>query len=991
MDFDVFHSPSDMSPVDPGNSESERLNESSPGFSDSTSGARSHLSFGLYEFNLQTHELLKGGLRLKIPHQSFQILAMLLERPGEVVSREDLRRKLWPSDVFVNFEASLNSAMQRLRSALQDNPLEPRYIETLPRVGYRFIASVELLVAVSDEAPESAATLESAEIPLVDTAPDEFSAVPRGKRRNWPNWAAAVLPLLLFVAYAEYRHSHRDQPVPKAQAQPSLVIPSVLIRRSVAVMGFTNVSGYVRDVWLSTAFTEMLATELAAGDQLRTVDAEDVTRAKHELSLANEDSYAVHTLTKIHKNLGCDYVVAGSYLAIGKAGGGRVRLDARVQDAVTGETVASFAVVGFQSDLFDLVSHAGEQLRAKLGVGALTSTEAEEVKLALPSNAEAARLYSDGLAKLRLYDDVAAGDLLERVIRLQPEYSPAYSALATAWSDLGYDAKAAVAARKAMDLAQNLPQQARLQTEARHHEMNGDWTQAIEAYSRLQRSYPDNLDYGLNLAAAQDAMGKSTEAAATLAALRKPPSPERDDPRIDITEARIAGNLGDYKRAQTLANSAVRKAEITGAGLLLARAKLIEGYASFFLGNLSSAVDADAVAQRMFAESGDVDRSAVASMNIGGVLATQGDIIGAKHSIEQALNVFRKQGDQARLAAALSNLGEMYRIEGDLPRAENLFREAVTVSTKLNGVRDVETYNLADLLQRRGKFREAKGMLEPLVERLRSEGNKSVLGAALQTLGSIAETQGDMATALGMYQDAVARLKETGVKTDYTAAERSLGKAFLREGDFVSAKQALSEALSLDRETGAKTDTALDQVELAELSLAQAGPVDTGTLRSVIDEFRLQKITDGEIEAEIVLAREIIQQGKTAEAAKMLEQTTVLSAKSYDPTVRFDVALADAHVRAAQHRFDDARRVMRPALEKAVAVGCLRCKLEARLELGEIEIGAGNAERGRAQLHELGDEARRKGFGLIAERATADSIRAAVVPERPTEKHSIPR
>jgi hypothetical protein len=159
----------------------------------------------------------------------------------------------------------------------------------------------------------------------------------------------------------------------------------------------------------------------------------------------------------------------------------------------------------------------------------------------------------------------------------------------------------------------------------------------------------------------------------------------------------------------------------------------------------------------------------------------------------------------------------------------------------------------------------------------------------------------------------------------------------------------------------------------------------------VIDEFRLQKITDGEIEAEIVLAREIIQQGKTAEAAKMLEQTTVLSAKSYDPTVRFDVALADAHVRAAQHRFDDARRVMRPALEKAVAVGCLRCKLEARLELGEIEIGAGNAERGRAQLHELGDEARRKGFGLTAERATADSIRAAVVPERPTEKHSIPR
>jgi len=935
--------------------------------------------FGLYEVDLHANELRKGGLKLRIPHQSFQILAMLLEKPGEVVSREDLRRKLWPSDVFVNFEASLNSAVQRLRSALQDTSLEPRYIETIPRVGYRFIARVESVIPVSEipvseDAPQSAATLDSTELPSVDATPDEFSTVPV-RSRDWPYWAAAVLLLVLVVAYVGYRYRRRTGHVPEAQAHPALIIPSGLTRRSVAVMGFTNASGNARDVWLSTAFTEMLATELAAGDHLRTVPEEDVARAKLELSLTNRDSYGGNSLTKIRKDIGCDYVVAGSYLAIGKTGSGRVRLDARVQDAVTGDTVASFAVVGSQSDVFDLASRAGEQLRAKLGVGTLTSTEAEEVKLALPSDPEAARLYSDGLAKLRVYDDVAAGDLLERVIRLQPEYSPAYSALATAWSDLGYDAKAAVAARRAMDLAGSLPQQARLQTEARYHQMNGDWTHAIEVYSRLQRSYPDNLDYGLNLAGAQDAMGKSAEAAATLAALRKLPPPERDDPRIDITEARIAGNLGDYTRAQTLANRAARKAEITGAGLLLARAKQIEGYSWFFLGTLSSAVDADAVAQRMFAESGDLDRSALAAMNIGGVLATQGDLTGAKHSIEQALNVFRKQGDQAHLAAALSNLGEMYGIEGDLPKAENRVREAVAIFTRLNRMndRDVVTYTLAELLERQGEFREAKAMLEPLLEHFRSEGNKSVLGTAIEALGSIAETQGDMATALRMYQDAVAGLKATGVKTDYTAAERSLGEAFLREGNFVSAKQALSEAFSVDRETGAKTDTALDQVELAELSLAQAGPVDRGALRSAIDQFRVQKITDGEIKAEIILARELIKESKTAEAAKMLGQTAVLSAKSYDPTIRFDVALATAQLRAAQHHFDDARRSIQPALQNAVAMGCVRCELEARLELGEIEMQTGNAERGRAQLRNLAEEAGSRGFRLIAEAAAGDS------------------
>jgi len=959
-----------MSPVDSGSSEPERLNKRS---SANDAKLAPRLCFGLYEVDLHAHELRKGGFKLKIPHQSFQILALLLERPGEVVSREDLRRKLWPSDVFVNFEAGLNSAVQRLRSALHDTSLEPRYIETLPKVGYRFIASVESLIPVLDDTPQGGAMLDSAEIPSADTVPDQFSTMPPVKGHYWPYWAAAVLFLVLFLGYVGYRYSRRNQHVSKAQAQPSLVIPSSLTRRSVAVIGFTNASGNAQDEWLSTAFTEMLATELAAGDHLRTVPEEDVARAKLELSLTNKDSYGGNTLNKIRKDIGCDYVVAGSYLAIGPAGSGRIRLDSRVQDAVTGDTVASFAVVGSRSDLFDLASRAGEQLRAKLGVGTLTSTEAEEAKLALPSNPEAARLYSDGLAKLRVYDDVVASDLFERAIRLQPEYSPAYSALASARRALGYDAEATAAARKAMDLAGNLPQQARLQTEARYDEMNEDWARAIEIYSRLQRSYPDNLDYGLDLASAQLNMGNSAEAAATIVALRKLPPPERDDPRIDLVEAGIASELADYEREQTLAESADGKSEIAGARLLLARAKLMEGWSSDNLGNFSSAIDAYAVAQRVFAESGNLRDSATALMDVSSVLAKQGDLAGATRRTEQALSVFRRNGDQASLAAALSNLGELYGSEGELPKAENLVREAVSIFTKLNRTnkRDITTYNLAELLQQQGKLREAKDMLEPLAEH--SGGNKSLLGATMDTLGSIAETQGEMPTALRMYQKAASLFKDTGDKTEYAGAERSLGRAFLREGDLVSAKQALSEALSVDRDIGAKPDTALGQVELAELSLAQAGPVEMATLRSAIDELRLQKMTDDEIEAEIVLARGTMQQGKTADAADILKHTTILSARSYNPTVRFDVALATAHLRGAQHRFDDARRTIRPAFQSAVTMGCVRCQLEARLELGEIEIQTGNAQRGYAQLHELADEAGRRGFRLIAEHAAADS------------------
>ena len=213
--------------------------------------------------------------------------------------------------------------MQKLRSALQDTSREPRYIETLPKVGYRFKASVELLIPVSDEEPQSAATSDSAELPLIDTISDELLTAPPIQGRHWPYWAAAVLSLALLTAYIGYRHS-RNQHVPVAQAQPPFcLVPAELPRRSVAVMGFTNVSGNAQNLWLSTAFTEMLATELAAGDHLRTVAEEHVARAKLELSLTNRDSYADDTLAKIHKDLGCDYVVAGSYLAIGPAGNGR--------------------------------------------------------------------------------------------------------------------------------------------------------------------------------------------------------------------------------------------------------------------------------------------------------------------------------------------------------------------------------------------------------------------------------------------------------------------------------------------------------------------------------------------------------------------------------------------------------------------------------------------------------------------------------------------
>src|SRR5207245_8478191 len=108
----------------------------------------SNLRFGDFEADFRTQELRKQGVRVKLPRQSFQILQKLLERPGELVTRDELHQALWPGDTFVDFDHGVNNSVKRIRDALGDSPDAPRYIETLPRLGYRFVGSIDELPAV---------------------------------------------------------------------------------------------------------------------------------------------------------------------------------------------------------------------------------------------------------------------------------------------------------------------------------------------------------------------------------------------------------------------------------------------------------------------------------------------------------------------------------------------------------------------------------------------------------------------------------------------------------------------------------------------------------------------------------------------------------------------------------------------------------------------------------------------------------------------------
>ena len=130
-------------------------------------------------------------------------------------------------------------------------------------------------------------------------------------------------------------------------------------RRSVAVLGFKNLAGKPEEAWLSTALSEMLTTELAAGEKLRTIPGEDIAHTKKDLSIPETDSLGRETLVKLRKNLGSDYVVLGSYLDLGKETGGQIRLDLRLQDTSSGETIATLSKTGTEEQFLSLISGIG--------------------------------------------------------------------------------------------------------------------------------------------------------------------------------------------------------------------------------------------------------------------------------------------------------------------------------------------------------------------------------------------------------------------------------------------------------------------------------------------------------------------------------------------------------------------------------------------------------------------------------------------------------
>jgi DNA-binding winged helix-turn-helix (wHTH) protein/tetratricopeptide (TPR) repeat protein len=922
--------------------------------------------FGPFRLDPQKRILLRGNDPVPLTLKALETLLVLVENRDHVLLKDDLMKMLWP-DSFVE-ESNLSQNIFMLRRALGDSAQERRYILTVPGKGYQFTETVREI------GEQEGKQEEKQEEETVVIGSRSLSRVVVEQQSPVPSWLWAALATLLVAGMAAgfliYRTRHNSEPEKVTKGRE--FAPVIKVRPSVAVLGFRNLSRRPDKEWLSAALSEMLNTELAAGEQLRVVSGEQVTRANHDLPWGDTDTLAKDSLAGLRSNLDADYVTLGSYTVVGEGSKTLIRLDFRLQNAIAGETISEDAVSGNEADLFDLASEAGSRMRKRLGVNEVSSQESAQVRASLPSNPRAARLYTEGLAKLRVFEALAARDLLQQAVAAEPRFPGAHAALSSAWFQLGYEIQAKDEARRALDLSGNLSHEESLSIEAQYRELSHEWPKTIELYSALADLFPDDLDYGLRLAKAQDKADARREALKTLELYRKLPSPLGDDPRIDLAEGEVLNGLGEFKRAQEVAAAAGEKGKTRHARLVLAQARRTQGWALERLGNLDDASAGMAEAKVLFASAGDFRHSADTLLGSGNVSYAKGDYEEARRQFEEALLIYHKIGSEPASVRAIEDIGNAFYEEGKLDEAKTYYNRELHIAREVGdrwGVSSAQG-NMANVLDGLGDLAGAQKMQEQALQFFQEVGDKRAMGSTEGNLGAVLEEQGDLAGAAQHYQQGLQLDREIGFREGQGYKLVDLANVLLDQDDLKSAREKAEQALTLRKELKENVLVATCLIQIARLSLEEGQSTDAENSASEsVRQLKDAHAPELSASAYSVLALAQVANGKPADAQSSARFAASLAAKTSNRTTQFDAAIAGARVGAALGRFAEARKELAPVLSQASKFGYALYLFEARLTQGQIALKSGPVTTAIAQLTALEKDARAKGFLLIARKA----------------------
>jgi TolB-like protein/DNA-binding winged helix-turn-helix (wHTH) protein/Tfp pilus assembly protein PilF len=367
--------------------------------------------FGIFEVDLNAGELRKGGIKIKVHGQPFEVLTLLLARPGEVVPREELRQTLWPTETFVDFDHGVNTAINRLREALGDSAENPRFIETVPRRGYRFVAPIE-----TQNSMDSGTTVLGSETSSSGAIRTKAKGVPRSygiRAKVLASAVVAAIALLAILSLSSVRERWLGRRSP----------PRI---QSLAVLPLVSLSSDTGQDYFTDGMTEELTTDLGKISALRVISRTSAMQYKGSKK----------SLPEIARELNVDAIVEGTVARSGS----QVRITANLLQASPEKHLWAGS---YEREVGDALTVQGQLSQAVAREIQVTLTQKEQDLLAAsrPVNPEAQDLYFRGLyAEFGVEFGTAessgkAINYFQKAIQKDPNYAKPYAGLAAVYAN----------------------------------------------------------------------------------------------------------------------------------------------------------------------------------------------------------------------------------------------------------------------------------------------------------------------------------------------------------------------------------------------------------------------------------------------------------------------------------------------------------------------------------------------------------------------------
>jgi len=428
--------------------------------------AREVFRFGIFEVDVRAGELRKQGVRIKLQEQPFQVLTVLLQSPGEVVTRDELRSRIWSADTFVDFDNSLNTSMNKLRDALGDSAERPRFIETLPRRGYRFIAPVSCT-----NGKESA-----------------LGAMPP---RPTHRWKVALSVVALLAALAAGGLLWRGRQARRLTDKDTIVLGD-----------FANLTG---DAVFDGTLREGLSVELEQSPFLNLLSPEGIHQTLRMMGQPANARLTPEIARELCLRTGSAAALQGSIALIGT----RYNLILKAVDCASGNLLASTeAQANDKSHVLDALGKATSELRSKLGES-LSTVQKYSVPLeqVTTPSLEALQAYSLGLpTEVGVTQQMLP--FLQRATQLDPNFAMAYRAMSIAYS--GRDSVlSAESGRNAFQLRAGVSEREKLNIEVNYYEnVTGDLVNARRSCEIGAQTYPRDPRFLFRLERTSNALGQ---------------------------------------------------------------------------------------------------------------------------------------------------------------------------------------------------------------------------------------------------------------------------------------------------------------------------------------------------------------------------------------------------------------------------------------------------------------------------------------------------